>query len=153
MANKITAIKVKVNNGVATAKMAFSHPMMTYNQAKSKTGNRDDANFITHITGKVGSETVLDISTSQFFSKNPIFKFQFKCDTFQLGTALTGRQRDTIEAELKAKLGRQPSYLESKEAINSLYPNKGDFLTIVATDRKGKTYEESVELVSRKKKK
>ena len=153
MANKITAIKVKVNNGVATAKMAFSHPMLTYNQAKSKTGKADDANFITHITGKIGSETVLDISTSQFFSKNPIFKFQFKCDTFKLGTALTGRQRDTIEQELKKKLGRQPSYVERKDAINSLYPNKGDFLTIVATDRKGNTYKESVELESRKKKK
>ena len=153
MANKITAIKVKVNNGVATAKMAFSHPMLTYNQAKSKTGKRDDANFITRITGKVGNETVLDISTSQFFSKNPIFKFQFKCDTFKLGTELSGRQRDAIEKELKEKLGRQPSYVERKDAIDNLYPNKGDFLTIVATDRKGKTYKESVELVSRKKKK
>ena len=76
--NKITAIKVKIKNGVATTKMAFSHPMMTYNQAKTKTGNSDDANFITHITGSVGSETVLGISTSQFFSKNPIFKFQFQ---------------------------------------------------------------------------
>lgn len=153
MANKITAIKVKIKNGVAIAKMAFSHPMLTYNQAKSKTGNRDDANFITHITGKVGTETVLDISTSQFFSKNPIFKFQFKCDTFKIGTALSGRQKDTIEEELKTKLGRQPSYVELRDAINNLYPNKGDFLTIIATDKKGKTYKESVELVSRKKKK
>jgi|GEM_PF-268655 len=153
MANKITAIKVKVKNGVAVAKMAFSHPMLTYNQAKSKTGKRDDANFITHITGKVGDETVLDISTSQFFSKNPIFKFQFKCDTFQIGTELTGRQKDTIEKDLKSKLGRQPTYVERTEAIHNIYPNKGDSLTIIATDRKGKTYKESVELVSRKKKK
>jgi sulfur-oxidizing protein SoxZ len=152
MANKITAIKVQIKDGVATAKMAFSHPMMTYNQAKSKTGNSDDANFITHITGTVGSEVVLDISTSQFFSKNPIFKSQFKCDTFKIGTKLSGRQRDTIEENLRSKLGRQPTYLELSSEMNDLYPNKGDFLTITAVDRKGNTYKESVELTARKKK-
>ena len=150
-ANKITAIKVKIKDGVATAKMAFSHPMTTYNQAKSKTGNRDDANFITHITGKVGKETVLDISSSQFFSKNPIFKFQFKCDTFNLGTKLSGREKDKIEKDLKAKLGRQPTYVEITEAMDAMFPTKGDFLTIIATDRKGHTYKESVELTARKK--
>jgi sulfur-oxidizing protein SoxZ len=133
MANKITAIKVKIKNGVATAKMVFSHPMTTYNQAKIKTGNRDDANFITHITGKVGDETVLDVSTSQFFSKNPIFKFHFKCDTFKIGRKLSGR-------ELDSGVKRDDS-------------EKGDLLTITATDRKGKTYTKSVELAARKKKK
>lgn len=151
-ANKITAIKVRIKNGVATAKMAFSHPMTTYNQAKSKTGNSDDANFITHITGTVGKEKVLDISSSQFFAKNPIFKFQFKCDTFKIGTALSAREMDNIEQDLKKKLGRQPKYLEMKNAINEMYPNKGDFLTITATDRKGNTYTESVELTARKRK-
>ena len=131
MANKITAIKVKIKKGVATAKMAFSHPMLTYNQAKAKTGNREDANFITHITGKVGEETVLDISTSQFFSKNPIFKFQFKSDTFKVGKKLSARQRHEGETRKESE--------------------KGDLLTIIATDRKGHTYEKSVELASRKK--
>jgi len=129
--NKITAIKIKIKDDVATAKMAFSHPMLTYNQAKSKTGNRDDANFITHITGKIGKETVLDISTSQFFSKNPIFKFQFKCDTFKIGRKLSGRELD--------------NGVERKES------EKGYILTIVATDRKGNTYEKGVELAARKK--
>lgn len=132
MANKISAIKVKIKNGVATAKMVFSHPMMTYNQAKTKTGNADDANFITHITGKVGDETVLDISTSQFFSKNPIFKFQFKADTFKIGKKLSARELDN--------------------GIKRAETEKGDLLTITATDRKGKTYTKSVELAARKKK-
>ena len=129
--NKITAVKVKIKNGVATAKMVFSHPMITYNQAKTKTGNKDDANFITHITGKVGSETVIDISTSQFFSKNPIFKFQFRSDTFKIGRKLSGRELDN---GVKRK--------------DSEY---GDLLTIVAKDRKGNTYKKSVELAARKK--
>jgi hypothetical protein len=149
--NKISAIKIKIKNGVATAKVAFSHPMTTYNQAKAKTGNRDDANFIEHITAKVGEEVVHDLSTSQFFSKNPIFKFQFKCDTFKLGTKLSGREKDNIEQDLKARLGRQPNYLERKEAMDKMFPNKGDFLTVIATDRKGNTYQDSVELTARKK--
>ncbi|MEA3523207.1 MAG: thiosulfate oxidation carrier complex protein SoxZ [Campylobacterota bacterium] len=128
--SKITAIKVKIKNGVATAKMVFSHPMMTYNQAKTKTGNSDDANFITHITGKVGEEVVLDVSTSQFFSKNPIFKFQFRCDSFKIGKKLMGRDIDN-------GVVRDDS-------------EKGDFLTITATDRKGNTYIKSAELASRK---
>lgn len=130
--NKITAVKIKVKNDVATAKMVFSHPMMTYNQAESKTGNRDDANFITHITGKVGAETVLDVSTSQFFSKNPIFKFQFKCDSFKIGRKLTGRELDN--------------------GVTRKESDKGDLLTITAMDRKGNTYVKEVELAARKKK-
>ena len=129
MANKISAIKLKIKNGVATAKMAISHPMTTYAQAESKTGNRDDANFITHITGKVGEEVVLDISTSQFFSKNPIFMFQFKCDSFRIGRKLSGRELD--------------NGVERKES------EVGDLLTVIATDRKGNVYEKSEELASR----
>ncbi len=131
--NKISAVKIKIKDGVATAKMAFSHPMLTYSQAKAKTGNREDANFITHITGKVGEEVVLDISTSQFFSKNPIFKFQFKCDSFKIGKKLSGRELD--------------NGVERKD------DEKGDLLTIVATDRKGNTYKEEVELTASKKQK
>lgn len=133
MANKISAIKVRIKNGVATAKMVFSHPMTTYNQAETKTGNRDDANFITHITGKVGEETVLDISTSQFFSKNPIFKFKFKVDSFKVGKKLSARELDN--------------------GVKRLDTEKGDLLTITATDRKGNTLTKSVELTAKKKKK
>jgi len=131
MANKITAIKIKIKDGVAIAKMAFSHPMMTYDQAKAKTGNREDSNFITHISGKVKGKVVLDVSTSQFFSKNPIFKFQFKCDSFKIGKKLSGRELDNGVTREKSEYG--------------------DLLTITAVDRKGNTYEKSVELTARKK--
>jgi len=56
----------------------IKHPMMTYNMAEKKTGSRDNANFITHFSATVNGETVVDMSTSQFLSKNPIFKFEFK---------------------------------------------------------------------------
>ena len=73
-------VKAKVKNGVVSVKAMAKHAMMTYNQAKRKTGNKDDANFITRITAtlKSSGDTVFDVSTSQFLSKNPILKFKFK---------------------------------------------------------------------------
>jgi len=67
-------IKAKEKNGVVKAKVAISHNMLTYDQAKKK---GKEANFITHITGTVGDKVVYDASTSQFLSKNPLIKFQF----------------------------------------------------------------------------
>jgi len=78
-------VKAKLKKGVVKIKAMAKHDMMTYNQAEKKTGNKDDANFITHITGTCNGETVFDMSTSQFLSKNPIFKFQFKGDSFKKG--------------------------------------------------------------------
>ncbi len=73
-------VKAKLKKGVVKVKAMAKHNMTTYNQAEKKTGNKDDANFITHISGTCNGETVFDMSTSQFLSKNPIFKFQFKGD-------------------------------------------------------------------------
>ena len=70
-------VKAKLKNGVVKVKAMAKHGMTTYNQAEKKTGNKDNANFITHISATINGETVLDLSTSQFLSKNPIFKFKF----------------------------------------------------------------------------
>jgi len=67
-------IKAKEKDGVVKAKVAISHDMLTYDQAKKK---GKEANFITHITATVGDKVVYDASTSQFLSKNPLVKFQF----------------------------------------------------------------------------
>jgi len=67
-------IKAKEKDGVVKAKVAISHDMLTYDQAKKK---GTDANFITHITATVGGKVVYDASTSQFLSKNPLVKFTF----------------------------------------------------------------------------
>jgi sulfur-oxidizing protein SoxZ len=98
--SKIKQVKAKVKNGVVVAKVVVFHPMMTYNQAKKKTGNSADATFITHLTGKVAGKTVLDISTSQFFSKNPIFEFKFKADGFKDGDKLEITATDTREGKI-----------------------------------------------------
>jgi len=81
-------VKAKLKNGVIKVKAMAKHGMTTFNMMEKKTGNREDANFITHITGTINGETVIDISTSQFLSKNPIFKFEIKGDTFKKGDKL-----------------------------------------------------------------
>jgi len=68
-------IKAKLKNGVVGVKVMAKHDMLTYDQAKKK---GKEANFITHITAKVGDRVVYDVSTSQFWSKNPQWKFKFK---------------------------------------------------------------------------
>ena len=73
-------VKAKLKKGVVSVKAMAKHDMTTYNQAEKKTGDRENANFITHISATCNGETVFDMSTSQFLSKNPIFKFQFKGD-------------------------------------------------------------------------
>ena len=108
MANgKIKQARVKIKNGIATAKVVVFHEMSTYNQMKTRTGNPDDANFITRMTATVKGETVFDMSSSQFFSKNPIFEFKFKADTFQAGDALeivaTDRKGNTLTESTKIR--------------------------------------------------
>ena len=88
-------VKAKLKGGVVKVKAMAKHAMMTYNMAEKKTGSRDNANFITHITATVNGETVFDMSTSQFLSKNPIFKFQFK------GIGKKGDKVQMIATDLK----------------------------------------------------
>jgi sulfur-oxidizing protein SoxZ len=103
---KSMKVKAKLKNGVVKVKLMAKHGMVTYNQAEKRSGNRDDANFITHLSGTVNGETVIDISTSQFLSKNPIFKFEFKGDTFKKGDKLimTWEDRKGKTKTSKAKI-------------------------------------------------
>jgi len=80
-------MKAKVKNGVVSIKVLAKHEMMTYDIAEKKTGDRNNANFITHLDAKIVDKVVLDASTSQFLSKNPIFKFKVKGD-FKKGDEL-----------------------------------------------------------------
>ena len=71
-------IKPKLKGDIVKVKALAKHDMTTYDQAEKKTGDRENANFITRITASVNGKLVYEVSTSQFLSKNPIFKFQFK---------------------------------------------------------------------------
>jgi len=71
-------IKAKMKGDIVKVKAIAKHDMTTYDQAAKKTGDKENANFITRITASVKGRLVYEVSTSQFLSKNPIFKFQFK---------------------------------------------------------------------------
>ncbi|PHR54685.1 MAG: thiosulfate oxidation carrier complex protein SoxZ [Arcobacter sp.] len=81
-------IKAKIKGDIVKVKALAKHDMTTYNQAEKKTGNKDDANFITHISASINGKVVFDASTSQFLSKNPIFKYTFKADGVKKGDKL-----------------------------------------------------------------
>ena len=63
---------------IVKVKALAKHDMTTYDQAAKKTGDKENANFITRLTASVNGKLVYEVSTSQFLSKNPIIKFQFK---------------------------------------------------------------------------
>jgi len=71
-------VKAKLKGDIVKVKCQAQHAMMPYDAAEKKTGDRENANFITRITGTVNGKLVFEASTSQFLSKNPIFKYQFK---------------------------------------------------------------------------
>lgn len=68
-------IKAKEKSGIVEIKMMATHPMLSYQEAERA---KKAANFITHITAKVGADVVFDASTSQFLSKDPYIKFNYK---------------------------------------------------------------------------
>jgi len=97
-------IKAKIKGDVVKAKVGISHNMLTYDQAKKK---GKEANFIAHITATVGDKVVYDASTSQFLSKNPLIKFEFKSDGIKKGDMLkityTQLKGEVFYAEKKIK--------------------------------------------------
>ena len=72
---KKSRIKAKEKKGITTAKVMANHAMMSYDEAKKK-GKK--ANFIVSMKATVDGETVYEVSTSQFLSKNPFVQFKFK---------------------------------------------------------------------------
>ena len=98
-------IKAKVKGDIVKVKGQIKHEMSTYDQAGKRTGNRDDANFVTYITGNVNGKVVYEVSTSQFLAKNPIIKFKFKgaVKGDKLVITWTDRKGNTETSEGKIK--------------------------------------------------
>ena len=78
-------IKAKVKGDTLKCKIQAKHEMLTYNAAKKK---GKEANFITYVVGKVGDKIVYEASTSQFLSKDPIFKFEASAEGIKKGDKL-----------------------------------------------------------------
>lgn len=53
----------------------IKHEMLSYQEAERK---KVPTNFLTHIVATVGGETVFEMSVSQFVSKDPFLKFNYK---------------------------------------------------------------------------
>jgi len=68
-------IKAKAKKGIITVKALLKHPMLSHQEAKRA---KKEPNWITHIVAKRNGEIVYEVTTSQFLSKNPYLKFQFK---------------------------------------------------------------------------
>lgn len=85
---KKTRIKAKLKKGVVTVKALANHAMLSYQEAERA---KKEANFITYVVAKVNDTVVYEVSTSQFLSKNPYMKFQFKAD------AVGAKKGDKIE--------------------------------------------------------
>ncbi|MDX9742417.1 MAG: thiosulfate oxidation carrier complex protein SoxZ [Arcobacteraceae bacterium] len=68
-------LKAKASNGIVEVKSMFKHEMLSYQEAERK---KVPANFLTYIVATVGSETVFEMSVSQFVSKDPFIKFTYK---------------------------------------------------------------------------
>jgi sulfur-oxidizing protein SoxZ len=71
---KKTRMKAKEKKGVTTVKLLAKHEMLSYAVAKSK---KKEANFIISMIAKVDGNTVYEVSTTQFLSKNPFMQFSF----------------------------------------------------------------------------
>ena len=97
-------IKAKLKDDTLKCKLQATHEMMTYNAAKEK---GIEANFITHIIAKVGDRVVMEVSTSQFLSKNPILKFQAKAGEIKAGDKMevtwTDKSGKTVTEDKKVK--------------------------------------------------
>jgi len=97
-------IKAKLKGDTLKCKLQITHEMMTYNAAKAK---GIEANFITHIIAKVGERVVMEVSTSQFLSKNPILKFQAKAGEIKAGDKMevtwTDKSGKTVTEDKKVK--------------------------------------------------
>ena len=70
-----TKIKAKLKDGVVEIKALATHPMLSYQEAERA---KKEVNFITYVIAKIGDKVVYEASTSQFLSKDPYLKFNFK---------------------------------------------------------------------------
>jgi sulfur-oxidizing protein SoxZ len=91
-------IKAKAKKGIVTVKMMAKHPQLSNQEAKRA---KKDPDWITHIIASIEGKTVFEVSSSQFLSKNPYFKFKFNDNDYK------GKKMDITMATL---LGEKKTY-------------------------------------------
>ena len=88
-------IKAKLKGDVLKCTLQITHEMTTPVAAKENGG---EANYVTHTVAKVGDRVVMEVSTSEFVSKDPTLKFQVKANGIKSG--------DKIEVTWADKSGK-----------------------------------------------
>jgi len=88
-------IKLQLEKFRTKARNNDTNSMMTDVAAKE---NGAEANYVTHTVAKVGDRVVMEVSTSEFVSKDPTLKFQVKANGIKSG--------DKIEVTWADKSGK-----------------------------------------------
>lgn len=70
-------IKAYQRGNIVEVTAMFKHVMLSYKEAKRKTGDGNNTSFITHIAALVDGKVVYDVSTSPYLSNNPLIKFNY----------------------------------------------------------------------------
>ncbi|CAA6809225.1 MAG: Thiosulfate oxidation carrier complex protein SoxZ [uncultured Sulfurovum sp.] len=85
-------LKAKLKGDVVKCSVQAVHEMTTTIAAKEK---GTEANYITHILAKVGDRVIMEVSTSEFVSKDPTLKFQVKANDIKSGDTMEVTWTDT----------------------------------------------------------
>ena len=105
--------KAKRVNDIVQIKILFKDRMINSRQAERRTGNKDNASFISHIIAKVNDTVVYNLETSQYLKQHPLFNFYYpdkaKNDLLQL---IVTNNKGT---ELTANIEIKQTYTGSKE--------------------------------------
>lgn len=105
-----TKAKAKQKGNVINVKMMIKSPMLSPHMAEMKKGDRNQADFITHILAKVNSNVVFDVATSPHLSRNPFFKFKYNYegggDTLELIVKDNQDKESKTKTKIKSSLGK-----------------------------------------------
>ncbi len=108
-----TKVKAKQKGDVINVKMMIKSPMLSPHMAEMKKGDRNQADFITHILAKVNSNVVFDVATSPHLSRNPFFKFKYNYegggDTLELIVKDNQDKESKTKTKIKSSLGKNSS--------------------------------------------
>ncbi len=96
-------------------KIVIDSPMLSPYQAERKTGDRNKANFIRHISAYVGDRIVYDISTSAFLY--PLFRFKYNYEGHS-------NQFQVVVTDNKGKEVSRSKKITSSLSKNSILPSK-----------------------------
>lgn len=118
-----TRIKAKQIGNVIQAKTIIKTPMINIYQAKLRTGDENNADFIKHVSAQVDGDIVYEISLSPYLTPNPLLKFNYtyqgRGDTLKLIVTDNKGRQTNFSAKIKDSLGKN-DLLRSKRGSKTI---------------------------------